>query len=89
MYKYLYHQKYRYYRYFLQVYRFYTGNTGNTGKYRKIQVLQVSGMPGNTDESEDCDLRNLNFYAKHVNWNSINDDINLVQWESIYKKKIL
>ena len=42
---------------------------------------------GNTDESEDCDLRNLNFYAKHVNWNSINDDIKLVQWETIYKEK--
>ena len=42
---------------------------------------------GNIDESDDCDLRNLNFYAKHVNWNSINDDINLVQWESLYKEK--
>merc|ERR1711955_37922 len=39
------------------------------------------------DENEDCDLKNLNFYAKSVNWNSINDNINSVQWENIYKEK--
>merc|ERR1711954_86915 len=34
-----------------------------------------------------CDLKNLNFYAKTVNWKAINDDINLIQWENIYKEK--
>merc|ERR1711954_91672 len=42
---------------------------------------------GNIDESEDYDLRNLNFYAKNINWKSINDEINLIQWEDIYKEK--
>merc|ERR1711954_456102 len=39
------------------------------------------------DENKDCDLKNLNFYAKTVNWKAINDDINLIQWENVYKEK--